>query len=88
MTFVHEPKPIYTGATLHTLCITKGHLAIFKLYAWVYCGTKDDDLDGIHDSISNLQKSVNLYDLILELFKGKGICVTMNSAYEWYYGTD
>ena len=76
-----EPKPIRTGATLHTLCITHGPLVTFKLHDRVYGGAKDDDLDGIHDHTLNLQKWVNLYDLILKPFKGKGRCVTMDSAY-------
>ena len=81
MTCGPEPKPIRTGATLHTLCVTHGPLATFKLHARVYGGAKDDDLDGIHTHTTNLQKWVNLYDLILKPFKGKGRCVTMDSAY-------
>ena len=76
-----EPKPIRTGATLHSLCITKGRLDKFKLHARVYGGAKDDNFDGIHNNPANLQKLVNLYDLILQPFKGKCRCVTMDSAY-------
>ena len=76
-----KPKPIRTGATLHTLCITNGPLSTFKLHARVYGGAKDDNLNGIHSNTSNLQKWVNLYDLILQPFKGKGRCVTMDSVY-------
>ena len=47
----------------------------------MYGGAKDEDLDGIHDHTSNLQKLVNLYDQILKPFKGMGRCVTMDSAY-------
>ena len=47
----------------------------------MYGGAKDNNLDGIHDNTSNLQNGVNLYDLILQPFKGKGRCVTMDSAY-------
>ena len=47
----------------------------------MYGGAKDDDLDGTHTNTSNLQKWVNLYDMILKPFKGKGRCVTMDSAY-------
>ena len=81
MTCGQEPKPIRTGATLHTLCITKGSLSIFKLHAHVYGGAEDDNLNGIHNNTSNLQKWLNLYDLILQPFKGKGRCVTMDSTY-------
>ena len=35
-----EPKPIRTGCTLHTLCVTHGDLASYKLYARCYGGKK------------------------------------------------
>ena len=80
MMVLMRSKPIRTGATLHTLCITHGPLATFKLYARMYGGAKDDDLDGIHNHTSTLQKWVNQYDLILEPIKGEGRCVTMDSV--------
>ena len=77
-----EPKPIQTGATLHTLCVTHGPLSTYKVYARVYGGAKDEDLSNTkHANTSNLQKWVNLYNLMLSLFKGKGRCVTMDSPY-------
>ena len=83
MTYGPKPNPIRTGARLYTLCIMKGLLATFKLHDQVYGGATDDNLDGIHDNTSNLQKWVNLLDLMLQPFKGKGKgrCVTMDSAY-------
>ena len=66
MTCGPEPRPICTGATLYTLCITHGPLATFKLHARVYGGVKDDNLNRIHNNTSNLQKWVNLYNLILK----------------------
>ena len=78
MTFVPEPKPICTGSTLHTLCVTHGPLSTYKLFARVYGVDIDDDLNSTHASTSNLMALVNLYNLILEQFKGKDRCVIMN----------
>jgi hypothetical protein len=36
MTIGPEPKPIRTGATLHTVCVTHGPLSTYKLFARVY----------------------------------------------------
>ena len=48
----------------------------------MYGGAKDEDLSNMkHANTSNLQKWVNLYNLMLSPFKGKGRCVTMDSAY-------
>ena len=47
----------------------------------MYGGTIDDDLNSKHTNTSNLQKRVNLYNLMVEPFKGEGRCVTMDSAY-------
>lgn len=89
MTCGPEPKPIQTGAALHTLCVIHGPLSTYKVFAPVYGGAKDENLsNNKHRNTTNLQKWVYLYNLMLEPFKGKGRCVTMDSAYEWYYGTD
>ncbi|OEU05936.1 hypothetical protein FRACYDRAFT_257320 [Fragilariopsis cylindrus CCMP1102] len=69
MTIGPDPKPIRTGATLHTVCITQGPLSSYKLYARVYGGKDDQDMN------------VSLYDFMLESFKHKGHCVVMDSAY-------
>jgi hypothetical protein len=62
MTIGLEPKPIRTGATLHTVCITKGPLSTYKLFARVYGGKSDEDIN-IHNphTISKL-KMVSLYN--------------------------
>ena len=81
MTVGPEPKPIRTGATLHTLCVTFGPLATYKLFARAYGGKSDGDLDHINDNTFTTQKWVNLYDIMLDPFKGEGRFVTMDSAY-------
>jgi hypothetical protein len=45
MTIGPEPKPIRTGATLHTVCITNGPLSTYKLFARVYGGKSDQDIN-------------------------------------------
>ena len=72
MTCGPKPKSIRTGATLNTLCITNGPLATFKVHARVYGGANDDYLQGIHKYAPNLQNWINLYNLMLQPFKGKG----------------
>ena len=82
MTCGPKPKPIRTGATLYTLCVTHGPLSTYKVFAWVYGGAKDEDLSNKkHANTSNLQKWVNLYNIMLDSFKGKGLYVIMDSAY-------
>ena len=76
-----EPKPICTGATFHSLCVTKGRLATYKLWVRAYGGKSDEDLDGANKHTETTQKWVNLYDIMLEPFKGAGRKVTMDSAY-------
>ncbi|KAL7525224.1 hypothetical protein ACHAWF_001263 [Thalassiosira exigua] len=81
MTQGPEPKPIRTGATLHTLCVTDGDLSTYKLFARAYGGKTDGDLNHVHENTATMQKWVNLYDIMLDSFKGKGHCVTMDSAF-------
>jgi len=81
MTIGPEPKPIRTGATLHTLCVTHGPLRTFKLFARTYGGKYDADLDQQNVHTATLQKFVNLFDIMLDPFKNDGRCVTMDSAY-------
>jgi hypothetical protein len=45
MTVGPEPKLIRTGATLHTVCITNGPLSTYKLFARVYSGRSDQDIN-------------------------------------------
>ena len=42
-----EPKPIRTGATIHSICVTLGILASFKLHCRVYGGKSDEGLESI-----------------------------------------
>ena len=76
-----EPKPIRTGATVHSICITFGKLSTYKLHCRVYGGKSDEDLSKQHNNTATTQKWVNLFDEMLDAFKGKGHCVTMDSAY-------
>jgi hypothetical protein len=81
MTIGPDPKPIRTGATLHTACITKGPLATYKLFARVYGGEGDDDINRRNEHTATHLKTVSLFDFMLESFKGKGHSVVMDSAY-------
>ena len=73
MTIGPDPKPIRTGATLHTLCVTEGPLATYKLFSRVYGGKSDDDLNNKQqENTSTLQKWINLNNIMLHPFKGKG----------------
>ena len=53
MTVGPEPKPIRTGATLHSLCVTHGPLKTFKLFVRAYGGASDMDLDVVHKNVQN-----------------------------------
>ena len=69
-------------SNIHTSCIIHGPLKTYNLFARVYGGAKDDNpSNSKHTSTSNLQKWVNLYNLMLEPFKQNGRCVTMDSTY-------
>ena len=81
MTIGPDPKPIRTGATLHTVCITKGPLRSYKLFAWVYGGATDEDMDVHNPHTVTKLKMVSLYDFMLDPFKHKGHNLVMDSAY-------
>jgi hypothetical protein len=81
MTIGPEPKPIRTGATLHTVCITNGPLHTYKLFARVYGGKGDEDINVHNEHTATKLKMVSLYNLMLHPFKHKGHCVVMDSAY-------
>jgi hypothetical protein len=76
-----EPKPIRTGAIIHSICVTFGDLSTFKLHCRVYEGKHDESLNHVHENTANTQKWVNLYDEMIDEFKGIGMCMTMDSAY-------
>ena len=65
MTIGPEPKPIRTGATLHTVCITNGPLHTYKLFARVYGGKYDEDVDVRYDHTATKLKMVSLYNVML-----------------------
>ena len=81
LTIGPEPRPISTGATLHTICITDSPLATYKLFARAYIYKSDSLLYHINDNTLTKQKWIDLYDIMLDSFKGAGLCVTMKSAY-------
>ena len=76
-----EPKPIRTGTTIYSLCESKGNLAGYKLHAHTYGGASDESLCVKRNDTVPTQKFVTLLDTFLDAFKGKGHCVTMDSAY-------
>ena len=65
MTNGPEPKPIRTGATLHTVCVTHGDLSTYKLFARVYGGRYDQDIDKHNKNTVTKLKMVSLYDFML-----------------------
>jgi hypothetical protein len=81
MTIGPEPEPIRTGAILHTVCITDGPLSTYKLFARVYGGKYDRDIDRHNKNTVTKLKMVSLYDFMLDPFKHNGQCVVMDSAY-------
>ena len=80
MTCGPEPKPIRTGATLHTVCVTEGPLSTYKLFARTYGGKTDEDMNKRNEHTVTKLKMVSLYDFMLDPFKNKGHCVVMDSA--------
>jgi len=76
-----DPKPIRTGATIHSLAITHGDLASYKVHVCVFGGATDGDLGKANDNTVTTQKWVNMLSLMLDSFKNNGHCVTMESPY-------
>ena len=66
---------------MHSLCVTKGPLATYKLFVRVYGGEFDGDLNKKHPNTAKLYKFVNLYSIMLASFIGRGHCLVMDSAY-------
>ena len=81
MTIGPEPKPIRTGITMHTLCVTKGKLSTYKLFVRCFGGRTDGDLCRRHPNCETLLKFVTLYSIMLSSFMGRGHCLVMDSAY-------
>jgi hypothetical protein len=76
-----DPKPIPTGATIHSWAITRSDLALYKVNVCVFGGATDGDLDKPNENTVTTQKWVNLLSLMLNDFKNNGHCITMGSAY-------
>jgi hypothetical protein len=60
MTIGPEPKPIRTGATIHSLCVSKGDLAGYKLHARTYGGASDETLCVKRNDTITTQKFVTV----------------------------
>jgi hypothetical protein len=76
-----DPKSICIGATIHSLAITHGNLASYKVHVCVFGGASDGDLDKMNKKTITTQKWVNLLSLMLDSFKNNSHCVTMDSTY-------
>jgi hypothetical protein len=81
MTIGPEPKPIFTGATIHSLCMTDGLLASYKLHVWTYGGASDEDLGKPTVNTQLTLKYVNLLLHMVSDYKGFGHLVTMDLAF-------
>ena len=88
MTVRPEPRPIFTGATLHTICITEEGTP--RTYTRYLLGCMMVNLMKISMYIMSKPYHnyswwmVSLYDLMLHPFKHKGHCVASDSAYTGY----
>ena len=76
-----EPKPIRTGATLHSLAVSFGILAGYKLHARTFGGKNDGNLGMRHENCMSIQKWINLLSLMIDDYKGAGQYITMDLAY-------
>ena len=69
---------------MHWLCVTFGPFALYKLHVRTYGGKTNEDLCKTTDHTGMTQKWINHLDKVLDDYKGKGHCVTMDSAYMGY----
>jgi hypothetical protein len=76
-----DPKPICTGATIHSLAIMHGNLTLYKRHIHVFGRATDEDLAKQSENTVTTQKWVNLLSLMLNDFKNNGHCITMDSVY-------
>ncbi len=74
MTIGPEPKPIRTGATLHSLAVSLCILAGYKRKS-------DGKLGMRHKNCEMIQKRINLMLKMINEYKDEGRYVTMDSAY-------
>jgi hypothetical protein len=76
-----EPKPVRTGATAHTVCVTNGKFARFLLAWRIYGGRNDEGLSAPVSGSQGRGKWIQLFDELVKPWYGKGHIVTMDSAY-------
>jgi hypothetical protein len=57
------------------------YIHVFKLFARVYGGKSDQDINVHNEHTATKLKVVSLYNLMLHPFKHRGYCVVMDSAY-------
>jgi hypothetical protein len=78
-----EPKPIRTGATLHSMCVTFGPLATYNFHVRVYDGRQDEDMNRRNKNVAGkgIQQITNLLEEFFTDFMGRGHIATMDSAY-------
>jgi hypothetical protein len=76
-----DPKPIHTGATIHSLAITHSNLTSYKVHVCVFGGATDSNLGKENENTVTTQKWVILLLLMLDNLKNKGHCITMDSTY-------
>jgi hypothetical protein len=66
-----DPKPVCTGATIHSLEIMHGNLASYKVHVCVFGRATDGDLGKANKNTVTTQKWVNLLLLMLETSRTK-----------------
>ncbi|OEU21319.1 hypothetical protein FRACYDRAFT_234945 [Fragilariopsis cylindrus CCMP1102] len=79
-----DPKVIADPSTTAIHQLKHGRLedGYKKLFARVYGGKYNQDIDKHNKHTVTKQKVVSLYDLMLDPYKHKGHCVVMDSAYK------
>ncbi len=60
-----DPKPICTGAIIHSLAITHGNLALYKVHVRVFSGATDGDSGKPNKNTVTTQKWVKLLLMML-----------------------
>ena len=83
ITICPEPKPIRTGATLHSICVTFGPLSTYNLHVRVYDGREDEEMNKKTKNVkgNSKQKFINLLETFGADFMGRGHIATMNLGY-------
>jgi hypothetical protein len=76
-----DPKPICTGATINLLVISHNDLTSYNVHIHVFGRAMDGNLNKANENTITTQKWVHLLQLMLDNFKNKGHCITMDSPY-------